>query len=161
MKNNPRRQRAPWRLRLPNLLWIGVLLGVFYWGVESVLHTYVFHSGSLRETLMGEHDPNEVWMRVLVTSLLAAFGWAAQRMVRSERHDKERALKLNRLFNYVHQITQRVGCRNQKQPTESANAPYIDDSIWMETISAESFRRCRVYPNTLTPESKNCTPSWN
>lgn len=108
--------------RFPNLLWIGLLLGLAYWVLESVLHAYVFDSGTLRETLFGEHDPNEVWMRMLVTGLLTAFGWLSERLVRSEQHDKERALKLNRLFNYIHRFSQTMGEGFRKQPSQSSKS---------------------------------------
>ncbi|MBI5095876.1 MAG: GAF domain-containing protein [Candidatus Hydrogenedentes bacterium] len=99
------------KIRFPSLVWIGFLLGMVYWVLESVLHTYVLDSGSLRETLMCEHDPNELWMRTLVTGLLAAFGWVTEGLVRSERRGKERAMKLNQLFNYIHQISRVVGSK--------------------------------------------------
>ncbi|MBI3119704.1 MAG: GAF domain-containing protein, partial [Candidatus Hydrogenedentes bacterium] len=86
------------------------------------MHTYVFDDGPLRETLWGEHDPNELWMRILATGLLTAFGWASGRLVRSERYAKERALKLNRLFKYINQTSQHLGDRFQKQPSPGSPA---------------------------------------
>ncbi len=96
------------RTRSVKLPWAGFLIGAAYWILESFLHTYLFNSGPLASTLLCEHDPNEMWMRILIVVVLTAFGWAAERLVRSERHYKEQAQKLNRLFHYVLQICQGV-----------------------------------------------------
>jgi class 3 adenylate cyclase len=119
------------KMQLPSLLWVGFALGLAYWVLESVLHTYVFGSGTLRETLLGENDPNEVWMRVLVTMLLAAFGYVSERLLRSERSGKERVQKLNHLFNYIHQISDQVGDKFQKRSSQAAQTPLlnIEDSL--------------------------------
>ncbi|MCC6154574.1 MAG: GAF domain-containing protein, partial [Candidatus Hydrogenedentes bacterium] len=106
--------------QLPNLTYVGFVLALAYWMLESALHAYVFGDGSLRQTLLAEHDPNELWMRVLVVVLLTAFGWASERYVRAERHEKERAIKLNRLFNYIHHVGQLMSDTNHRQPIHAS-----------------------------------------
>ena len=104
---------------------VGFLLGTAYWVLESALHAYVFDSGTLRETLLCEHDPNELWMRMLVTVLLAAFGWVSERLVRSERHEKERALKLNRLFNYIHHISRLMADKSHAPLSQDTKTAFL------------------------------------
>jgi len=98
----------------PNLLWVGLLWGIAYWMLESLLHAYVFDGVPFHEAFLGEHDPNELWMRTIVTGLLPALGWVSERFVRSERQEKERVLKLNRLLNYIHQMSALIGDKFQK-----------------------------------------------
>ena len=92
------------KLRIPNLIWLGVGLGAAFWVAESLLHTYVFNSGSLEFTLLAEHDANEVWMRLLIAMAFVAFGWLAERSLRAERHLKDNAQRLNRLLRFVGQV---------------------------------------------------------
>ena len=94
--------------RYPNLVGLGIALAAAYWLAESLLHTFVFDNGPLAATLLGEHDPNEVWMRLLISALFVAFGWVADRSVRAERRLKDDALRLNRLLRFVDQVKRGV-----------------------------------------------------
>ncbi|MBX7259000.1 MAG: GAF domain-containing protein [Candidatus Hydrogenedentes bacterium] len=85
------------------------MLGCGYWVLESAIHAYVFEDGTFRQTFFCENDANEAWMRLLVTFLLAGFGYVSDRVVRAERSQKERALKLSKLLNYIVQLSSQVG----------------------------------------------------
>ena len=61
------------KLRTPNLIWLGAGLGAAFWLAESLLHTFVFDGGSLAVALLGEHDPNGLWMRLFIAILFVAF----------------------------------------------------------------------------------------
>lgn len=98
----------------PNLFWVGLLWGLAYWMLESLLHAYVFDDVPFHEAFLAEHDPNELWMRTIVTGLLPALGWVSERFVRSERQEKGRVLKLNRLLNYIHEMSALIGDKFQK-----------------------------------------------
>lgn len=95
------------KVRIPNLIWLGAGLGAAFWLLESLLHTFVFDSGPLDVTLLGENDPNEVWMRLIIAISFVAFGWIAERSLRAERHLKEDAERLNRLLRFVGQVKQK------------------------------------------------------
>ncbi|MBM3289759.1 MAG: GAF domain-containing protein [Candidatus Hydrogenedentes bacterium] len=117
--------------RSPDLLWVGLFLGTGWWFLETLIHTFVFGNGALHETFLCMHDPNELWMRVLVAVLLAAFGWVAGRMLRAERTERDRASRLNRLFAYVRDLSQQAeGTVSHKtrdgQPSEFI---LIEDSL--------------------------------
>jgi class 3 adenylate cyclase len=94
--------------RSPSLVWLGVCLAAGYWLAESLIHTYLFDDGSLAVTLLGENDPNEVWMRLLISVLFVAFGWVADRSIRAERRLNEDALRLSRLSGFVDQVRQGI-----------------------------------------------------
>jgi class 3 adenylate cyclase len=115
----------------PSLAWAGLLLGISWWILESAIHTYVFGSGSILETLLCEHDPNEIWMRILITVLLTAFGFAAERLVRAERHEKDRVFKLNRLFTFIHGISRQIEgtALNKTVHTPQDELSLIEDSL--------------------------------
>jgi class 3 adenylate cyclase len=96
------------KLRTPNLAWLGGGLAIAFWLLESLLHTLVFNSGPLNVTLLGENDPNELWMRIFISAMFVAFGWIAERAVHTERRQKESALRLNHLLRFLDHVMQRV-----------------------------------------------------
>jgi class 3 adenylate cyclase len=105
------------KLRTPNMMWAGVALAAAFWVAESLLHTFVFDSGSLDITLLGESDPNELWMRLLIVISFVGFGWIAERSLRAERRLKEDADRLNRLLRFVIDVKQKF-----PDPVDAAGA---------------------------------------
>ena len=110
--------------RFPNLVWIGLALAAAYWLIESVIHTVIFHGGPLSETISGEHDTNEVWMRLIISGMFVAFGWIAERTVKAERHLREDAQRINRLLRFVDRLTQGLDTKS----TAAAPAPTMTPS---------------------------------
>ena len=88
----------PFNTRMPNMVWLGVGLAIVFWLTESLVHTFVFNDGPLSDTLLAEHDPNEVWMRLVVVALFVAFGWIAEKSVRAERRVRFETLRLNHVL---------------------------------------------------------------
>ena len=95
------------RERTPNLIWLGAGLAIAYWLAESLLDAFVFDRGPLGFTLVGEHDPNELWMRMLIAVGFVAFGSVAEKSRRAERRLKEDAEHLNRVLRFVGQVKQK------------------------------------------------------
>jgi class 3 adenylate cyclase len=91
-----------------NLAWLGVAMAVAYWLLESLLHEFVFERVPLPDALLGEYDPNELWMRALIALLFVAFGWIADRSLAAERHLKEDAQRLARLLHFADEVKQHV-----------------------------------------------------
>lgn len=60
-----------------HLIWLGIGLAAFYWILESFLDAFLFHKGTLTERILGP-DPNEMWMRVLIVSIIVIFAVYAQ-----------------------------------------------------------------------------------
>ena len=113
------------KLRTPNLVWLGLGLSVTYWVAESMLHTLVFNDGTLTVTLLGENDPNELWMRLLISVMFIAFGWVAERSRKAERHVKDDADRLARVLRFVDNVKQQFPPSGQGR-----GAPAHEDRIF-------------------------------
>jgi len=121
------------KVRTPNLIWLGAGLGAAFWLAESLLHTFVFDSESLAVTLLCEHDPNELWMRLFIAISFAAFGWIAERSLRAERHLKDDAERLNRLLRFVGHVKQNFPHRR-----EGRGFPLFGDPLLQTPAAAGS-----------------------
>ena len=64
---------------------LGVLLGIVFWGLETLVHVYVFKTGSFLSQLLPVSDPNEFWMRIVICLLLVGFGLHAQKFTDRRR----------------------------------------------------------------------------
>ena len=72
-------------------IWVGLLLAVLNWFVESAHHVWVFKEGNYREQVFTT-DIHEIWMRLLVGMFFVVFGLSTQRAFNlRQRH--ERALE--------------------------------------------------------------------
>lgn len=67
----------------------GVVAGLLYWPFESLVHTFVFGRGSFMSKFFPT-DPNEIWMRLIISGCFIAFGFYAQRAMNQERALLER-----------------------------------------------------------------------
>lgn len=77
------------RIRVADkIILFGIAIGVFYWILESVMHSLLFNRGNILENLFPT-DPNELWMRSTFVCMLIAFGlYARFIMKRLERAEK-------------------------------------------------------------------------
>ena len=48
------------------IILIGIGVSVIFWIIESYIHTFVFHQGTLLKQILSP-DPHEFWMRSLVS----------------------------------------------------------------------------------------------
>lgn len=67
----------------------GLVAGVLYWPLEAAIHTFVFGRGSFASKLFPS-DPNEIWMRLIISFSFMAFGFYAQRAMHQQRQLLER-----------------------------------------------------------------------
>lgn len=69
--------------------WVGIGLGLFYWFLESGMGAFIFHKGNIIGQIFTK-DRDELWMRLLVVSLLVIFGFYAQVIInrRNQLHKK-------------------------------------------------------------------------
>lgn len=100
----PCARENPVKRRIPNMVWLGVVMAAGYWLIESTMHTFVFDEGPLAQTLMADYNLKEVWSRLVISVLFIAFGWIAEKLLRAERHLKENAQRLSRLLRFVENI---------------------------------------------------------
>jgi len=90
-------------------IWLGLIAGVFYWLLESILHTLVFSTGSsLHETLLGENDPNEIMMRGIIIILLTTLGFGADAYHTRQQHLLEHSERINRLLQFLSYLNQLI-----------------------------------------------------
>src|SRR3989338_8640486 len=76
------------------LQWAGIGLGILYWFIESLLDSFLFHQGSIAERIFAP-DPNEIWMRLLVVSLLIILGFYSQLLIEKRNLAEEEVRKIN------------------------------------------------------------------
>lgn len=113
------------KARQPNFLWLGFGLALAYWLAESLMHAFIFGGAGLGAALLGEGDANELWMRLIISGLIIAFGWVAERTLRAERRLSENAARLGRLLGFVDQVTQEVRSAEE----EKGSSPLINQPI--------------------------------
>ena len=85
----------------PSLVWLGLLMAVAFWLLETTMHVVVFHEGEFMSQLLTS-NPHEMWKRLLVVSLLVAFSLFAQRGLdhrkRIEKSLRSAHAELNQIF---------------------------------------------------------------
>ncbi len=58
---------------------IAATMGLLYWPLESLVHTYLFHEGTFLQQFF-QPDPNEFWMRIIIISLFLGFGFYVEKL---------------------------------------------------------------------------------
>jgi len=60
------------------------LFGILYWPIEALIHVIFFNQGEFSDLLF-HPEPNEAWMRILISASFIAFGYYAHRTIRHEK----------------------------------------------------------------------------
>jgi len=71
-------------LKRLGLGYLGVLLGILIWPIDAVLHVLVFDRGGFIENLFTS-DPDNLWMRTLMSLLFIGFGRLGQTYLNEHR----------------------------------------------------------------------------
>ncbi len=118
------------RLRWKSLTTLGAVMGCGYWLLESLLHAYLFDHVPLRRAIIGEHDPNEIWMRLIILLLMIAFGHVAEKMIANERRIRERMARVDNLVRFLEKVDRRLRSLHSGTSEEGAwnriTAPGLD-----------------------------------
>jgi hypothetical protein len=71
-----------------------VVVALFLWFIEVTLHVLVFRTGNFIEELFALHDPNELWMRIIVVTVVLFAGSIYQHMANkiTKAYEKEREI---------------------------------------------------------------------
>jgi PAS domain S-box-containing protein len=77
------------------ILWVGISIALIFWIVESIIHVYIFDKGNLISHIF-TLDLHEIWMRLLVSSILIIFSVYMQRVSKKIKLVNE---ELNQIFN--------------------------------------------------------------
>jgi len=83
-----------------NLIHVGVLVGILYWPFEALIHDFILGRGAFLDNLFSS-DPNEIWMRTLVSALFIGFGVYAQRSINYQQQLQD---QLQKKSERLHQI---------------------------------------------------------
>jgi len=88
---------------------VGLFAGALYWLIESLIHAYIFTPEySLFETLIGSHDPNELWMRMLMLGMVIFVGMLADRNRFHQIRLAHYMARQNRLLSFISAIEQNL-----------------------------------------------------
>ncbi len=81
---------------------LGMGLGMSFWFFEAAIHSIVFQKGPFLTQVL-HPNAHETWMRILIVSLLVAFGAYAQSIINQRREAEEKAKlaykELEQIFN--------------------------------------------------------------
>lgn len=55
-------------------IWTGIALAIVFWLLDSLMDVYIFESESFTEAIFPIEEPIELWMRIIIVSLVIAFG---------------------------------------------------------------------------------------
>ena len=77
------------------IIW-GVVVAIFLWLLETLLHVLVFETGDFFESFFSMHDPNELWMRLVTALVVILSGTIAQYMANkiTKAYEKEREINV-------------------------------------------------------------------
>lgn len=74
-----------------NLVWVGLIIGIFFWFAESALHVFVLHEGTFASQIF-TRDFHEIWKRSFSLALIIVFSLYAQLRI-TEGKMKDEALR--------------------------------------------------------------------
>jgi len=79
---------------------MGVMVGLLYWPAEALVHDFIFGYGHFLDNLLSS-DPNELWMRTLISAMFIGFGIYAQRAIEQQQ---QLHAQLHKKSERLHQI---------------------------------------------------------
>ena len=139
--------------RLGAIMPAGVAIVLFYWLLESALHTFVFASQGRWWNLV-PHDLHEAYMRSLVCGLLLALSvYAEAAMARLRRAEAERAAAQQRLAECLARALSGfiVICANCKRVREGDGWTPIEEYVRKHADVQFSHGICPTCIDALYP----------
>jgi PAS domain S-box-containing protein len=128
-------------LRANQLIFLGIGLAIVYWILESFIESLLptlFHHASFTDRLLVRDDPDELWMRGTVVTLLVGFGVYGQVLI-NKRRQAEEALRRARdeLEVQVKERTAELERANEDLRTDITERKRVEEEL---QISQERFR---------------------
>jgi len=149
--DTPNRFDERWWLN--NLLLVGLTLGFLYWWIESTVHVFVFDEGTLMQQVLSP-DAHELWMRLIVESLLVGFSIYGQTIIKARRR-VERALI--RSEKEATDILENNPAAIMLIDTESRQISWVNSNAVQLTGSSKEQLIGRVCHDHLCPSNRrNC-----
>lgn len=90
-----------------HLILVGIGLAALYWILESFLDAFLFHKGTLGERILGP-DSNEIWMRVLVVSIIIVFAVYGQITMTKRKKVERKMVHLNAVLRAISNVNQLI-----------------------------------------------------
>jgi hypothetical protein len=87
-----KRELEPENGGVPNFLLYGILFSLFYWLLEALRDSFVFHRGSIISRFFSP-DPMSFWMRILVIFFIILFSIRAQSILQKMLEENNEKLK--------------------------------------------------------------------
>ena len=86
-------------------IYLAITVATVYWLVEIAFDVLIFKKGNFRSALFALHDPNELWMRFVIVSVILTAGYISQRMANKITRAYEREKELStKLENSIQEI---------------------------------------------------------
>ena len=83
-------------MRIKNrFFFFAVIIAIFLWIVETNIHVFIFKTGSFIEELFPLYNPNELWMRMIIVSIVILAGSISQNMANKITTALEREKEIN------------------------------------------------------------------
>lgn len=136
---------------------IGIVLAAIFWLLEATLHHYAFGEGNIWRALIPA-DPNELWMRSLISVLMIAFGVYAHvliaRIKESERKREALHLQLEEALSKALSgfLTICANCKSVRN--KQGGWSRVEDYVQNHTDASFTHTICehcgeKLYPDTL------------
>ncbi|MBW2412709.1 MAG: PAS domain S-box protein, partial [Deltaproteobacteria bacterium] len=136
-----------------NFIWIGIILGLLYWFLESWIHVSFFQEGNLISQILYP-DLHEIWKRVLVIILLISFSLFAQYSInmrrRAEAAVKESEKELSQILENNPAGIMLIESENRKISMVNSNA------LKMIGGARESIENHICHKHLCPAEQGNC-----
>ncbi|MDI6790555.1 MAG: ATP-binding protein [Thermodesulfobacteriota bacterium] len=87
------------------IAWIGTGCGIFFWFIESAIHSYVLEHGPFIQKLLNP-TTHEAWMRGLIALMFITFGVYAQSIVNRRKKAEERLSKSEQFLSDIFESIQ-------------------------------------------------------
>lgn len=124
-----------------NLFFIfSIVIAFLFWFVESLLHMAFFDHGAGFEII--PHDANELWMRIVIFTLIPLIGFLASRYVKLQSKIQEEKLRnLNAVIVSTHEVAGNTLSLMSHYCDDfiKTGKPDIDTIISMKEIIDEAF----------------------
>ncbi|OGC78343.1 MAG: hypothetical protein A2145_02070 [candidate division Zixibacteria bacterium RBG_16_40_9] len=137
------------------MIFLGVFAALTFWIVESFIHSSIFHEGKLLQNIFSK-DPNELWMRIVVSCLLIALGIYAHSSFTKLKKSEEERLRLQK--NLEESLTKLLSgflpiCANCKD-IRAEDGTWVRIEGYLEKHSDVKFSHgiCRKCAKVLYPD---------
>jgi hypothetical protein len=136
-----------------SVVFLAISLAVIFWNIEALIHSLIFNKGSFLQQLI-PHDPNELWMRLLIFFLIIVFGiYANFQIIKVDKSRKEKEIIQKRLEEALAKTLSGyiTICANCKKIQKEDSNPEMQQS-WQQIESYISKISEAQFSHSICPE---------